>query len=90
MESCHLSRQSGFRSFIPVLAHRRWSQGRGPRAEPARSEFHRKTAQTIGQFVPSSPDAGLVRQHLELLVDQIDECIGMGVAVIGDELPDFS
>ena len=51
---------------------------------------HRKTAQTIGQFVPSPPDAGLVRQHLELLVDQIDECIGMGVAVIGDELPDFS
>ena len=47
-------------------------------------------AQTIGQFVPSSPDAGLVRQHLELLVDQINECIGVGVAVIGDELPDFS
>lgn len=51
---------------------------------------HRKAAQTIGQLVQSSADAGLLRQHLELLVDHIDERIGMGVAVIGDELPDFN
>ena len=51
---------------------------------------HREAAQTIGQFVPSPPDAGLLRQHLELLVDQIDKRIGMGVAAIGDELPDFN
>jgi len=51
---------------------------------------YRKAAQTIGQLVPSSPDTGLVRKHLELLVDQIDECIGMGVAVIGDVLPQFN
>jgi len=51
---------------------------------------HRKAAQTIGQFMPSPPDAGLLRQHLELLVDQIDQRIGMGVAVIGDEPPDLN
>lgn len=51
---------------------------------------HRKAAQTIGQFVPWPPEAGLLRQDLELLVDQIDQRIGMGVTAIGDELPDLN
>jgi hypothetical protein len=50
---------------------------------------HREATQAFGQFLPSPPQSALLRQQLKLLIDQINERIGLIVAVIGDELLDF-
>ena len=50
---------------------------------------HRETAQTLDQRLPPPPEPALLSQHLELLIDQINERIGLLIAVIGNELPDF-
>ena len=50
---------------------------------------HRKAAQTIQQFVASSPGVGMAGQVLELRIDQIDEGVGLSRVVGGDELPDL-
>jgi hypothetical protein len=50
---------------------------------------HREATQAFGELVPSSPEPALLCQELELLIDQINERIGLIVAVIGDELLDF-
>ena len=49
---------------------------------------HREATQAFGQLLPSPPQSALLRQQLKLLIDQVNERIGLIVAVFGDELPD--
>ena len=50
---------------------------------------YRKATQAFGQLLPSPPQSALLRQQLKLLIDQVNERIGLIVAVFGHELPDF-
>jgi len=49
---------------------------------------HWEAAQAFSQLLPPPTKPSLLRQQLELLIDQVDERIGLIVAVFGDELPD--
>ena len=44
---------------------------------------HREATQAFGQLLPSPPQTALLRQQLKLLIDQVNERIGLIVAVIG-------
>ena len=50
---------------------------------------YRKAAQTTQKLVAPSPGVGMAGQVLELRIDQIDEGVGLGRVVGGDELPDL-